>query len=99
MHKKNFKDLVLRNKVKKTEGELYVVKALLLNEYCVMNVKLKKKLVRRMWKLGGSLVKVRNRCIVTGRARGIVRKYKVSRMTLKFFLDNKVLVGVRGSSF
>lgn len=43
--------------------------------------------------------RVRNRCQVTGRGRGVYRKYMVSRIVLREFAHKGLLPGLRKSSW
>jgi ribosomal protein S14 len=41
----------------------------------------------------------RTDCVITGRARGISRRFNVARTKIKFFADSGFLLGVRKSSW
>jgi small subunit ribosomal protein S14 len=45
--------------------------------------------------LNSSVCRIVNRCLLTGRASGIVRKFMLSRMTFKDFADMGKICGVR----
>jgi len=45
--------------------------------------------------LNSSSSRIVNRCLVTSRAGGIVRKYRLSRMTFKEFVDKSYMAGFR----
>ena len=55
----------------------------------------------KLYKLpkNSSLVRVKNRCSITGRSHGIYRKYKLSRIMLKKYLGNGDLIGLYKSSW
>ena len=44
-------------------------------------------------------LKIRNRCVVTGRARSINRRYKVSRIVLRELASKGVIVGLTKKSW
>jgi len=46
-----------------------------------------------------SPVRLRNRCQLTGRARGFLRKFKVSRLTFREMASNGLIPGVTKSSW
>lgn len=46
-----------------------------------------------------SKVRVRNRCVVTGRPRGVYRQFKVSRIVLRELASSGLLTGVKKSSW
>lgn len=50
-------------------------------------------------KFRGLGVKFVNRCVVTGRSKGVLREFKISRMVFKRLSAKGELVGVRKSSW
>ena len=44
-------------------------------------------------------VRLRNRCKLTGRARGYLRKFKMSRLTFREFASNGLIPGITKSSW
>jgi succinate dehydrogenase (ubiquinone) iron-sulfur subunit len=46
-----------------------------------------------------ALSRVRNRCIFTGRSRGVYKKFKVSRMVFRSLASNGLLPGVKKASW
>jgi small subunit ribosomal protein S14 len=46
-----------------------------------------------------SRVRVKNRCIITGRAKSVYRQFRVSRIVLKNFGLNGVIPGLRKASW
>lgn len=46
-----------------------------------------------------SIIRLRNRCQFTGRARGFLRKFKMSRLTFREFALHGLLPGVTKSSW
>jgi small subunit ribosomal protein S14 len=46
-----------------------------------------------------SATRIRNRCIITGRARGVYRKFNISRIMLREMAAEGVLPGVRKASW
>jgi small subunit ribosomal protein S14 len=46
-----------------------------------------------------SITRMRNRCILSGRSRGIIRQFKISRIKVKDFVDTGNLTGVQKSSW
>jgi small subunit ribosomal protein S14 len=46
-----------------------------------------------------SIVRISNRCVITGRGRSVYSKYKLSRIFLRNFILNKQLVGLQKSSW
>lgn len=46
----------------------------------------------------GSITVIRNGCLLTGRKRGLVKKYKISRIKIKELFKNKQIPGLRKST-
>lgn len=46
-----------------------------------------------------SIIRVRNRCSMTGRARGFLRKFKLSRLTFREMANMGMIPGVTKSSW
>ena len=46
-----------------------------------------------------SIIRLRNRCQLTGRARGFMRKFKLSRLTFREMASNGYIPGVTKSSW
>jgi len=46
-----------------------------------------------------SIIRLRNRCSMTGRARGFLRKFKLSRLTFREMANNGMIPGVTKSSW
>jgi small subunit ribosomal protein S14 len=46
-----------------------------------------------------SIIRVRNRCSVTGRARGFLRKFKLSRLTFRELANQGMIPGITKASW
>ena len=46
-----------------------------------------------------AMARVRNRCLLTGRARGYLRKFKMSRLAVREFANRGLLPGVTKASW
>ncbi|QLH35714.1 MAG: 30S ribosomal protein S14 [Parachlamydiaceae bacterium] len=46
-----------------------------------------------------SPVRLRNRCLLTGRSRGFIRQFKISRLTFREMASNGLIPGVTKSSW
>ncbi len=44
-------------------------------------------------------IRLRNRCAITGRPRGFIRKFKISRLTFREMASNGLIPGVTKSSW
>ena len=45
--------------------------------------------------LNSSITRVRNRCVLTDRGRGIVGKYRISRMMFRYYADKGLIAGMQ----
>jgi len=50
---------------------------------------------RKWFKMGWSLTRTNNRCLITSRSRGVFRLVKLSRMTAKMYLHGNTLHSIR----
>lgn len=71
-----------RIKYLKHEPEYYFVKSLLQNDYLCRNKAFKRSLKDLNHKFGGNYVKIVNCCILTGRTRGIHKRFKMYRLKI-----------------
>lgn len=46
-----------------------------------------------------SIIRVRNRCALTGRARGFLRKFKLSRLTFREMANQGLIPGITKASW
>lgn len=78
-----FKSLFLLSKLYNKENLSY---------YCFTKLSLLGRVNRK------SITRIRNMCVLTGRSRGVLRRFKVTRMQMKRLLGTGSLSGVRKSS-
>ena len=91
------RDLRLRKKFAVTEERYRALRSIYFNAYLDENVREMARI--ELASLGGLRTKIKNRCVITGRSRGILRKFKVSRLTFKELSSRGELMGVRKSSW
>lgn len=82
------KSLLIRDKkrrelFKKYEFRRLILKSLLCNELLSFTEKNCIRYLLNKMPKNSSGVRIRNRCILTGRGRGVIRKYRLSRIMLK----------------
>lgn len=46
-----------------------------------------------------SITRLRNRCIITGRSRGVYRRYRISRIKIRDLITQNKIPGLRKSSW
>lgn len=47
----------------------------------------------------GFLVRIKNRCILTGKARGIIRKFTISQTSLRILARSGAITGIKKGSW
>jgi small subunit ribosomal protein S14 len=90
-------DLKKRYNYSNREVKLYLLKSIFNNQY--LNNYIRMRAGIKLAKLNSNLTKIVNRCIVTGRSGGVLREFKVFRMTFKEKAARGHLVGVKKSSW
>ena len=91
------KDKSNRKSYKLLENKRKVYKALVSNDFLDVG---RKELVKdKMSNIGFKFTRVVNRCIFTGRKRGILREFKISRYNFKELAQKGYLEGVKKSSW
>lgn len=91
------RDLLLRQQYQNNEKKYNTLRSIYFNSYVDSSMR---ELAReKLEATGGLKVKIKNRCVLTGRSRGVLRKYRVSRITFKELVVAGYLVGVRKSSW
>lgn len=97
LNRNNINDLKRRNKFLKLEKECVLLRSIKRNAFIEGDIVLKR-LNSRKGKLG-SIARIHNRCILTGRSRGIVRFYRISRLQLKTLGQRGLIIGLRRGSW
>ena len=100
------KSLIIRDKkrrflVKKFESKRLIYKLCLRYGYINENQHMIEIFRKKLEKLprDSNPVRVQNRCIITGRARGVHRKFKLSRISIRELASSGKLTGVTKSSW
>lgn len=91
------KDKKIRYSYLRKEKELGIMRSLVKNEY--LPEELRALVYSDLMKEGGVGVKLKNRCIITGRQRGVLRDFKISRMCFKELASKGFLPGIKKSSW
>jgi len=83
-----------RQLYKKYELKRLICKAFLLNKN--LSDELRKKRLQELSKLSrnSSITRIRNHCILTGRTKGTLRKFKLSRISFRELASEGSLMGV-----
>jgi small subunit ribosomal protein S14 len=96
------KYLVAKNKKNRFNYKLFEKKRLLLNSIYKNNFllnKYKKYAKNKLIILKGYKSYLKNYCIISGRSRGIIRKYNISRMLFKYYGSFGYLKGIKKGSW
>lgn len=92
------RDKKLREKFMQKEDSYRALRALYFNSF--LSPELRELARIRLMKKGGGLrTKIKNRCVLSGRSRGVVRDFKVSRIVFKELAGAGLLVGVKKKSW
>nr|YP_001876548.1 ribosomal protein S14 [Cavenderia fasciculata]ABX45222.1 ribosomal protein S14 [Cavenderia fasciculata] len=96
---KNKKDVSYRKELKKNENKCNMLKMLRRNE--MLPKEMRNYYSDQLTAIAkkGSICKIKNRCILTGRARGVISEYKVSRMQFRELVKLGLVTGIRKSSY
>ncbi len=79
--------------------ERKVLKDIIMNKSIPLDERFAAQLKLAKMPRNGAAVRVRNRCELTGRARGFFRKFKVSRICIRYLAGRGLLPGVTKSSW
>jgi small subunit ribosomal protein S14 len=91
-----YKDLQLRKNFLKLEYTLLVLKALALNK--ILPFSIRNSIFNLINLYTVKSTRIRNRCLYTGRGRGIMTEFKMSRIEFRRFADMGKIPGVRRAS-
>lgn len=89
------KDYIRRHTYKKNELNALLYKAIACNRILPLSKRLKA--VKLLDELPNDcrITRIRNRCLFTGRSRGIIKKFKVSRITFRKLAHMGLIPGLR----
>jgi ribosomal protein S14 len=93
------KDKNKRNTFYKYEKHKICLKALSKDKRLPATFRLLYKLKLNLYVKNSSKTRIKNRCVTTGRARGVLRYFKMSRLEVRQLALRGLLYGVRKSSW
>lgn len=98
-HNKALKDLKIRQLVQKYEFKRMELKSIFYNQSLPEVVR--QEAFAKLDKLpkNSSLTRVRNRCVFTGRGRGVYQLFKMSRLCFRELASSGLLPGVKKASW
>jgi len=99
MKRKIYLDNKKRNLVKKYEAQYVFLKTCVSNIYMPISTRWHLRQNLNSLPRNSSRTRIRNRCVLTGRSRAIIRKFKISRLMFKELAINCQLSGVQKSSW
>lgn len=99
MNRLTIKDYKRRKKVKIYEFKWLVLKSIIYNQQISFDIRQKAQELLAKFPKNSYFSQIRNRCIITGRGRGVYSKYKLSRIMLRQEALNGFVPGVRKSSW
>ncbi len=98
------KSLFIKDKNRRTSFQIIEKKSLILR-YIIQNLNLSNSIRNLAYSeltnliKKNSITKIRNRCILTNRARAVYRKFKISRLFFKKYALQGELLGVKKASW
>lgn len=92
-----FKDIKLRKRYYKFETILIILKALALNS--ILPISIRQIIYELIFNLSVKSTRIRNRCLYTGRARGIMTEFKMSRIKFRNLADAGLIPGVKRATW
>jgi small subunit ribosomal protein S14 len=93
------KDTIKRNTFKKYELKRLYLKYIIYNNNIKKKIRINAMLLLNKFPKNSSYIRIKNRCIITGRSKSVYRDFKVSRMILRNLAHNGLLSGVIKSSW
>jgi len=93
------KDKTIRLNYLKNESKRKVLKAISQNTNLPLSIRLQANLHLSELPKNSSPSRIKNRCILSGRGRFLIGKYKLSRLMLRYLARNGVVPGLRKSSW
>jgi len=92
------KDIKRRSFFHKLETRRIMLKAMIRDSKISPQVRMRC-IVKLAQLRNSSLVRIRNRCSFTGRSRGLLRRFRMSRITLRQFIAQGLISGIFKSSW
>lgn len=93
INKEIIRDQKLRLKYLKNEYKNIFYKSLVSNRF--LNIELRTGVYLKRLKLKSTNINIKNRCILTGRGRSIMRKFKISRIMFRNLVTNGLIIGIK----
>jgi small subunit ribosomal protein S14 len=87
------KDFIKRKNFVSSEYVLIILKTLSYNTFLDIYTKMIVKNILTTYGFSNTKTLIHNRCIVTGRGRSVLRKYKISRIKFRNFVYEGLLTG------
>jgi len=81
------------------EKKKLVLKALSVDKRLPASLRLFYKMELHSFKRNASATRIKNRCVITGRGRGVLKYFKMSRLQVRDTFFKGLLYGVRKSSW
>jgi small subunit ribosomal protein S14 len=99
MLKKNYRDQKRRSLFGKHESLRIVLKSIIYNQELPEEIRFKAQLELASLPKDSSKVRIRNRCVLTGRARGNYRLFKMSRIKFRELASMGMIPGITKASW
>ena len=93
------RDKQRRNLVNKFEKKRKILKAIMYNTTLPFNERFRAQVELSRLPKDSSITRIKNRCVITGRARSVYSKFKLSRIAFRNLASQGKLPGVTKSSW
>lgn len=93
------KDFSRRCTVLKYEKKKRVLKHVVSSTWLPTEIKFQSHLKLNKLPKNSSVIRIQNRCVLTGRAKGVYRKFKLTRTKIRTLMSNGTLIGVKKASW
>lgn len=89
----------IRRRVEAKKAKRAELKAVIMNKTAAPEERFAAQLKLAAMPRTSSATRIRNRCVITGRARGVYRKFNISRIKLREMAADGLIPGVRKASW
>jgi ribosomal protein S14 len=99
--KKVYKDVQVRNRLKRLEIDKVLLKYLVFSRHLNANVNynsIKEILYNKIFFIKNSISQIKNICLISKRPNSVYRDFKMNRTQLKYFANRGLLPGVKRGS-
>lgn len=94
-----YKDKIKRGTVLNNEYQRLLVKSVVFNRNIPISTRNALNIYLSRYKRNSSITRIKNRCVISGNSKSIIRKFKISRHMLRKYIHNGYVPGIIKSSW